>query len=274
MSLKITVVTPSFNQGAFIEQTILSVIRQDYDNFEYFIIDGGSSDSTIDIIKKYEKQIDYWISERDRGQTDAINKGFRKASGDIVCWINSDDLLMPGTLKEVASFFEKNKDTDFLNGYTMRIDKESNILFTHFILPQKLFYARHGLYYVSQPAMFWKRELLERIGYLNETFHAEMDKEFLIRVLLNKCKIGHLKKILGAIRIHENTKTAQNGEIWTKDEFKLKQMYAHQLSFKPHLFIRYFYILDKLCHGILGKQFFFTRKWKGKPITEFIQFRN
>lgn len=273
MGIKISVITPSYNQDQFIEETILSVVRQDYDNFEYIIIDGGSTDNSVDIIKKYENHLAYWISEKDGGQTEAINKGFKHATGDIVCWINSDDLLMPGALKAVALFFDRHEDVDFLNGYVMRIDMSSKILFNHFILPPKLYYARHGLYSVAQQGMFWKRELFDRLGYLNETFHAEMDKEFLIRVLLNKCRIGFLRKIIGVFRLYEGTKTAQNGAIWREDEYKLQKMYGDKLSFSEKKGIRYIYKLDKLFHGILGSQYFFTLRWKGKTIADLIKSR-
>ena len=100
---KISVITPSYNQGIYIEETIQSVLNQNYPNLEYIIIDGGSSDSTVEVIKKYESKIDFWVSEKDKGQADAINRGFAKATGDILCWLNSDDYFFPDTLKYVAS---------------------------------------------------------------------------------------------------------------------------------------------------------------------------
>ncbi|MFZ4612746.1 MAG: glycosyltransferase family 2 protein, partial [Bacteroidia bacterium] len=99
---KISIITPSYNQGQYIEETILSVINQDYPNIEYIVMDGGSNDQTVEIIKKYESKITYWVSEKDKGQADAINKGFARATGDILCWLNSDDYFFDGTLKFVA----------------------------------------------------------------------------------------------------------------------------------------------------------------------------
>src|SRR4030066_2441490 len=119
---KISVITPSYNQGQFIEETIISVIGQKYPELEYIIIDGGSTDNSTAIIRKYERDLAYWISEKDSGQSEALNKGFKKASGDIVCWINSDDLLLPGSLKIVAEYFWKHPDVMFINGNTLRID--------------------------------------------------------------------------------------------------------------------------------------------------------
>ena len=107
---KITVVTPSYNQGQFIEATIKSVIGQQYPNLEYIVCDGGSTDETVEILKKYADKITWWCSEKDKGQSDAINKGMHRATGDIVCWINSDDVLLPGTLLTVAKFFHDHPE--------------------------------------------------------------------------------------------------------------------------------------------------------------------
>ena len=122
---KITVVTPSFNQGEFLERTILSIINQDYPNLEYIVCDGGSTDQSVSIIKKYEKYITWWCSEKDKGQTDAINKGFKRATGDVVGWINSDDVLLPGALWTVADFYANHPDTDFANGFTIEIERQN-----------------------------------------------------------------------------------------------------------------------------------------------------
>ena len=149
---KITVVTPSYNQGQFIEATIQSVIGQQYPNLEYIVCDGGSTDETVEILKKYTDKITGWCSEKDQGQSDAINKGMRRATGDIVCWINSDDVLLPGTLHTVAKFYHDHPDTDFANGYTVEIDKEGKIInFTHIVMNH--FFFRHGCYNISQRGM-------------------------------------------------------------------------------------------------------------------------
>ena len=115
---KISVITPSYNQGKFLEQTILSVIEQDYTNVELIIIDGGSTDNSVDVIRQYENVIAYWVSEPDRGQAHAINKGLAKCTGDIFNWINSDDYLEPGALQEIGTQFANNPDTNIVCGYT------------------------------------------------------------------------------------------------------------------------------------------------------------
>jgi len=163
MELKrISVVTPSYNQGQFLEETILSVLDQNYPNLEYMIIDGGSTDNSVDIIKKYEKYLTFWVSEKDNGQTYAINKGFNKASGDLVNWINSDDLLEDGALKMLGETLLEYPDADFIYGDYRAIDQYSNTIYQRKSAP----YNKNCLYWgrqvSSQPAVFFKRSMLEK----------------------------------------------------------------------------------------------------------------
>lgn len=226
---KISVITPSYNQGEFIEATILSVLNQQYPNLEYIVCDGGSTDETVDILKKYDASITWWCSEKDKGQSDAINKGMHKATGDIVCWINSDDVLLPGTLKTVAAFYEKYPDTDFANGYTVEIDREGKIInFTHIVMNH--FFFRHGCYNISQPGMFWKRKIFDEIGYINPDFHAKMDVEWLIRVYEGGLKVRRINRNLSAIRIYGETKTAMGGNIWSRDTAEIAKRYNGQYT--------------------------------------------
>ena len=133
---KISIVTPSLNQAKFLEKTIQSVLAQNYSDLEYIIIDGGSTDGSVEIIKKYQDKIAYWVSEKDRGQSHGINKGFALATGDIFAWLNSDDTYMPGALHTVAEYFSKDSDLDFLYGDVNLINEKSIILIISFILPQ------------------------------------------------------------------------------------------------------------------------------------------
>ncbi|GAG62509.1 unnamed protein product [marine sediment metagenome] len=125
---RISVITPSYNQGRFLEKTILSVLNQNYPNLEYIIIDGGSTDESINIIKKYENYIDYWVSEKDRGQADALNKGFKKATGDIIGWQNSDDIYLPSVFLKIAELFKQNPKIDIIYGNRFDIDEDNNII--------------------------------------------------------------------------------------------------------------------------------------------------
>ena len=125
---KITVVTPNYNQGAYIEETINSVLNQNYPNLEYIIMDGGSTDGSLEIIKKYENELTYWVSEKDAGMYDALNKGFSKSSGDIMCWINSDDLLMPNALQNMNELFTDLPAVEWIQGMNCAIDLKGNII--------------------------------------------------------------------------------------------------------------------------------------------------
>jgi glycosyltransferase involved in cell wall biosynthesis len=268
---RFTIITPSYNQGAYLEETIHSVLNQDYKNIEYFVIDGGSKDNTLEVIRKYESRLTYWISEKDSGQSEAINKGLKIASGEFVGWINSDDILMPGTLSNVVSYFTRNPQIDFVNGYTLRIDKNSRILYNHFIPKQKKWYARKGVYYVAQPSMFWRKKINDEIGLLREDFHAQMDKEFLIRIFSNDFKIGYIKRILAAVRIHELTKTSMNGTIWSDDSKKIMELYGSEYGGEPKSYGKIVYGLEKLLKGLYIKQWYFGRKWKNHVVKELNQ---
>lgn len=267
---KISIITPSFNQGKYLEETILSVIGQNYPNLEYIMIDGGSTDNSVEIIKKHQEHFSYWVSEKDKGQSHAINKGFQKATGDIICWLNSDDILMEGALNKVVECFEKDEKLDLVNGHLLLIDEHSRILSNYFILKQKKWYAKHGIFYVAQPSMFWKRTILEKIGLLRDDFHASMDREYLIRIFKNNFTIGHLSKILAGFRMHNSSKSSAgwNNMDYLRDLAELQKMYGNGYGGKPRLFFQLIYGGEKLVKGVYFKRWLFTRKWKGKHVTE------
>ena len=126
---KISIITPSYNQGQFLEQTILSILSQDYPNLEYIIMDGGSSDNSVEIIRKHEDNLTYWVSEPDKGQSDAINKGFQRATGDILTWLNSDDYYLPGTLHTVAEYFTQHPDVECIYGDLQVVASNGDLLY-------------------------------------------------------------------------------------------------------------------------------------------------
>jgi glycosyltransferase involved in cell wall biosynthesis len=182
---KISIVTASYNQGQYIEETIRSVLLQNYPNLEYIIIDGGSTDNTVEIIKKYDKWITYWVSEPDQGQTHAINKGFRKVSGEITNWLNSDDYLYPKAAYEIGKFFLDNPEIHFMHGSGSYVNDEGKVWsarkkFDHMEARQITHFC-----YDLQPACYYRTEVFKEIGYLNEEMHLQMDTEFFIRIALN-----------------------------------------------------------------------------------------
>ena len=154
---KISVVTPSFNQGQYIEATIRSVLEQDYPNLEYIIIDGGSTDGTVEIIEKYSEHLAYWVSEPDEGQTDALIKGFDRASGDILCWLCSDDLFESRTLHEVAEIFTEHPDWQVVYGDSFWIDADSRPIRFKKEIDFNRFIWMYDHNYLPQPSTFWRR---------------------------------------------------------------------------------------------------------------------
>jgi len=203
---KISIVTPSFNQGQYIEETINSIISQNYPNLEYIIIDGGSTDGTINILNKYDNKISKYVSTSDRGQTHAINKGFKMSTGEICTWINSDDLIYDDALWKVAGYFSKDSNLDFIHGRGFYFndkgkewpaDKNLNNL--------DIRYITHFCYDL-QPSTYFRRTVFDKIGYLDENYVLQMDAEFFMRIGLN-CKIKKVSDLLSKFREHDLRKS-------------------------------------------------------------------
>lgn len=202
---KITIITPSYNQGQYIEDTILSVLNQNYPNLEYIIIDGGSTDNTVAIIKKYEDRIHYWVSEKDTGQSNAINKGFKIATGEIINWINSDDQLMPGALMAVAKQFKNNPDAIMIHGRIEYFGETTSYYSRN--LPLKDIETRYAAHIcMPQPATFYKKQLLDEQGLLDESLHFSMDTDLFIRAGLNY-KIVQVDNVFSRFRLHAASKS-------------------------------------------------------------------
>lgn len=202
---RISIITPSYNQAEFLERTILSVLNQNYPNLEYIIIDGGSTDQSVHVIKKYAKYLTYWISESDEGQADAINKGFKKATGDIIAWQNSDDIYLPDAFIKVSEIFMEHKDTDLIFGNMYLIDEYDYILKDMRFVP---FNLDHLIYYdwnLSSQAVFWNIRLFDKLGYL-KNYEILFDLDWFIRLGKNIEKFRFLRKFLGGYRIHSASK--------------------------------------------------------------------
>ena len=203
---KITVVTPSYNQAQFLERTICSVLEQDYPNLEYIIIDGASTDGSIDIIQRYENHLAYWISEPDHGQTDAINKGLRKATGEWVAWQNSDDVYYPDVFHDLARAALKYPHAGLIIGNMMLIDENDYpIRDICFVTPSYRALLAEGMVLTNQSA-FWRRSLHEKIGFLDENLHYGFDYEWFLR-LSEQTKGEHINRQWGGYRLHDETKT-------------------------------------------------------------------
>jgi len=288
----ISIITPSFNQGKYLEETIRSVITQKGDFYiDYIVMDGGSTDSSVDILKKYadlvnegnwEKKclgIDLtWMSERDAGQTDAINKGFRKARGEVVSWINSDDMYFPGCFSVVLNHFSHHPDDDFVFGDGDVID-ETGMLQWEWLSRSydlKLLKSYHFLWndftnYIMQQATFWRRGVFDKIGLLDDSFHYAMDIEYWIRAGENGLRLAHIPRKLGKFRMVKGTKSFSSPTVFWPDYLEIYRRYRgiHLLS---TFFSCYYYNLAIECEFNLTEtrkrgEAIFSR-WDGLTVKE------
>lgn len=180
---KISVVVPSYNQGPYIEQTLRSVLDQGYPNLELIVIDGGSSDNSLDVIRRYAAHIAYWVSEPDGGQTQGLIKGFQRSTGDIQCWLNADDLHEPHTLREVAQFFSAHPEARFVYGNWTWIDRNGNALYYRREMGFNRWLWLYAYNYIPQPAAFWRRDLYEEVGGLDPHYSLTMDADLFARFM-------------------------------------------------------------------------------------------
>jgi glycosyltransferase involved in cell wall biosynthesis len=219
---KISIVTPSFNQGIYLEECIRSILDQEYPNLEYFIIDGGSSDESVSIIQKYANRLAGWVSERDLGQSDAINKGLKQATGELVTWLNADDFYLPGSLQAAAQVYRQNPQAPFYFGDGLRVNEQGEKKQSFFPSGVLLFDREaliHGLNYILQPATFIRRAALEKTGYLDMNLHYGLDTDLWIR-LSGLGEPAPVHALLAASREHESSKTA-TGSFKRLEELRL-----------------------------------------------------
>ena len=197
---KISIVTPSFNQVEYLEQTIKSVLSQKYPNLEYIIVDGGSTDGSVEIIKKYEDRLSYWVSEPDKGHAHALNKGFAKATGDIMAWLNSDDIYFSWTLITVAEVFSQHPDIEWITGRYSFIDRKGRLKGLHPYIRTKFDYITDYNGHMQQESVFWKRSLWQRTGgYIDESYELLIDKELWCR-FFRYSNCWHIDRVLAAFR--------------------------------------------------------------------------
>jgi len=217
---KFTIVTPSYNQGQYIEKTIDSVLSQGYPNLEYIIIDGGSKDGTVEIIKKYERHLAYWVSEPDRGQSHAINKGMEKASGQYLTWLNSDDWYLPNALNLMAEMFAKNPAIGMVVGAGRMIDQSGKVIH-HFSPTQKItldsMYAWLNRGSFLQPSSAFTREAWHLAGKIDENIHIALDLDLWLRMARAGVLFETTSSVLSEALIHPDAKTTAFEDLMLLD---------------------------------------------------------
>ncbi len=230
---RISIIIPSYNQAAFLEQTICSILGQDYSNLECMVIDGASSDGSIDIVRLYADQLAYWVSEPDKGQSDAINKGFARASGHIITFCNSDDLYLPGTLADVVDTFQKNPGCGAIVGGFRYIDErgdytsDTRMPVLHVETPYDLTLGPPGNYRLHQAATFYSREALDVVGrYVRTDMEYVLDRDLLYRVA-RQFPIVTRQKTYASFRLHKDSKSVSQ-ILPFAEEFAL--LYEENLS--------------------------------------------
>jgi glycosyltransferase involved in cell wall biosynthesis len=247
----VSIITPSYNQSHFIEQAIQSVLSQDYPHIEYIVMDGGSTDSTLDILTRYQDRLT-WFSEPDRGQADAINKGFSRAQGTILGWLNSDDIYIPGAIRTVVNYLRTNPDSSFVFGNVLTIDEYGKPygLRTN-VRPTTFDSLIHEDDSIVQPGAFWRAEVWQRCGPLNVSLHYTLDYDYWIRVA-QRYPLSFIPACLACDRLYANTKTASGGiERLVEVEQVVRQYGGNGLpkKFRAEATASYFFrAFNHLCH--------------------------
>lgn len=269
--MKVSIITPSFNQAEFLEHTILSVICQDYNDIEYILIDGKSSDNSIDIIKKYSDRIAWWVSEPDNGQAAAINKGLHKASGEIVAWLNSDDMYAPGAISTAVNYFKDNPSVGLVYGDGISFDQDgyplNDLKSGEWDLKDLV-----SFHIICQPTVFFRKKLLEEIGYLDEDYHLLLDHQLWLRIA-RITEIRHVSGIQAFARHHPEAKNVASaagfvGDAnkvldWMQSQPDIEKIIHHNRRAVMAMFHRFNgrYLLDSGQSRAAIRSYWYSFKW-------------
>lgn len=247
--MKISIVTPTFNQGKYLEETIDSVLSQGIDNLEYIIMDGGSTDGSVEIIKKYQKHLHHWESRPDGGQVCAINAGFRKSSGEILAYLNSDDLYFPGVLRKVIKKFESNNALELLYGDNAVLYPDGRI-----VGKQKISFdfniCLNAFLMIQQPSSFWSRRIYTSVGGFNESYQFCFDYDFYLKVGRvasdRRSCIEHVQDLWSQFRVHDESKTITSQQQFSRETKILRSEYGFHDSPLIRPIVKYFYLFKTL----------------------------
>jgi glycosyltransferase involved in cell wall biosynthesis len=223
---QISVIVPSFNQGRFIEETLQSVLLQGYPDLQLVVMDGGSNDDTVSVLQKYDQRLETWVSERDRGQAHAFNKGLKRVTGEIIGWLNSDDIYLSRCLFDAAEYFSRHQDVDIVfsdyiyidqNGHYLKTRKEPRFHYSTYLWAGDCFHANC--------AGFFRRKVFDRIGELDETLQFGMDYEFYLRAGKAGVRFGHVRTYWGAYRLHQASKSVVSHDLQLMDASRITTRY-------------------------------------------------
>ncbi len=229
---RVTIITPSFNQAQYLEETLRSVLDQGYPNLEYMVIDGGSTDGSVEVIKRYADRLAWWVSEKDSGQGEAINKGFARATGDIVAWINSDDYYQPGAIAEAVRALEDHPECGMVFGDVVSIDGAGNPV-------NVMTYGDWGLEdlmqfnIIGQPGVFMRRTALEQAGYLDRTYHFMLDHHLWLRIA-QQAPIRYVPRKWAAARFHAGAKNVALAAKFGQEAYRIAQWMPSQPGLVEH----------------------------------------
>ena len=208
----IAIVTPSYNQAPYLEETIRSVLEQDYPNLAYAVVDGGSNDGSAAIIEKYKERLSYAVSEKDKGQSDAIVKGMGRVRGEIMAYLNSDDFLSPGVLRYVGAYFASHPEVDAVYGHRIIVDEDSREV-GRWILPKHYEESTKYFDYIPQETLFWRKEIYDQCGGIDPEYHFAMDWDFILRMQQHGARFQRLPYYMGCFRAHGVQKSQAGSDI-------------------------------------------------------------
>jgi glycosyltransferase involved in cell wall biosynthesis len=226
----VSIITPSYNQAQYLEQTIISVLEQDYPLIEFLLVDGNSTDGSQEIIKKYASRITWWISEPDQGQAEAINKGLKRVKGEIVAWLNSDDYYLPGAVTKAVSAFQTQPSTSIVYGDVLAVDADGHQM-------KKLHYRQWDLIdlmkfnIIGQPSVFFRREILDKIGFLDPSLQFLLDHQLWLR-LIQRAPMLYLPETLSAARFHNQSKNVAQASAFGEEAFRIIDWMRQDPQFK------------------------------------------
>jgi hypothetical protein len=259
----VSIVTPSYNQAAYVEETIQSVLAQDYPRIEYLVVDGGSTDGSVEIIRRYADRLAYWVSEPDAGQADAINKGAARAHGDLITWLNSDDLLLPGAL-EMAVEAHIRQPKALLVSDAVHFGADRDIAFLtpsqHVELEYMIKYWRPGWRW-NQPGTFAPRHLWQAIGPMDVSLRYVFDRDWMCRLLATGAPVFFLRHPLAAFRMHPGSKTMGEALNWEREQLRVTERYAHLV---PDLSQSQIEAEQHFMQATLQLSFMYAQHWNSK----------